>query len=167
MADLVCTEHVLTQLELEIPKHHGSLVAACRALSIRPQHLYGWMERDAEVAAAIKAAQQIGYAGIEDAALKRAVDGVEKAVYYQGEVVGYETQYSDALMNTILKARVPGYNPDSNVNHNHTVQVQIMPRANTYEEWLTHAAQAQITHSEDIQDGQYTEVEDTGLKDVL
>jgi hypothetical protein len=164
MAQLVITDDLVPAIEDELAKCHGDLAKACRALSINIRHLRIWLEREPEMHARIRAAQLDGYAHIESAAIDRAVNGVEKAVYYQGEVVGYETQYSDALMNTILKARVPGYNPDSNVNHNHTVQVQIMPRANTYEEWLTHAAQAQIV------DGQYTEVEpveETQLKDVL
>jgi hypothetical protein len=164
------TDHTLTLLELEIPKFHGDLIRACRSLQIQPQHVHMWMQRDPEVAGKIKAAQQIGYAAIESAAMERAIDGVEEDVYYQGEVVGQKKVYSDSLLSKLLVARVPGYNPESTVNHNHMHNVQLMPRANNIEEWI--AQRDKMLEHNPIQDqntvdAEYEEVPNTSLRDVL
>lgn len=42
---------------------------------------------------------------LEYAARERAVNGVSKAIYYQGDVVGYEQTYSDSLMSLFLQAK--------------------------------------------------------------
>ena len=44
---------------------------------------------------------------LEEAARGRAMDGYQRPVYQRGELVGYETCYSDALMITLLKAHRP------------------------------------------------------------
>lgn len=49
---------------------------------------------------------------LEEAAFKRAVKGVSKPVFYKGEVVGYEQQFSDHLLAIMLQGRRPGtYRP--------------------------------------------------------
>ena len=40
---------------------------------------------------------------LEPEAIRRAVDGVEKAVYYRGAQVGVEREYSDTLLIFLLK----------------------------------------------------------------
>ena len=42
---------------------------------------------------------------LEDAAFTRAVDGVTKGVYWQGDLVAEERQYSDALLSMMLQGR--------------------------------------------------------------
>lgn len=44
---------------------------------------------------------------LEEAGLKRAINGVEKAVYYQGIECGRETVYSDSLLSMMLQSRKP------------------------------------------------------------
>ena len=44
---------------------------------------------------------------LEDEAHRRAVIGIPKDVYYRGEVVGSEREYSDTLLVTLLKANAP------------------------------------------------------------
>lgn len=41
----------------------------------------------------------------EQEAIRRAVDGIEKGVYYKGELVNTERQYSDTLLLNFLKAK--------------------------------------------------------------
>ena len=43
----------------------------------------------------------------EQEAIRRAVEGYEEPVYYQGGVVGHVTKYSDSLLSKILTARKP------------------------------------------------------------
>lgn len=43
----------------------------------------------------------------EAEAVRRAVDGVDKPVFYKGEEVGTSKEYSDSLLSKILTARIP------------------------------------------------------------
>jgi hypothetical protein len=42
---------------------------------------------------------------MEDEAVRRAVEGVDRPIYYRGAVCGYVTEYSDDLLIRMLKAR--------------------------------------------------------------
>lgn len=59
---------------------------------------------------------------LEDQARRRAVDGIDKGIWYKGEQVATEKQYSDLLLLAMLKSRKPEYrdNPkfDAQVNVN-------------------------------------------------
>lgn len=53
------------------------------------------------------------------AAIERAVVGVEKSIYggkYKDQVVGTERVYSDSLLSMMLKAKLPEFKTESNVN---------------------------------------------------
>lgn len=125
----------------------GDFHGACRSAELSPMFVRKWMDDDDKVAERIKNATEVGALGLESAAINRAVNGVEKGIYYQGEVVGYERQYSDGLLTQLLKARVSGYKEEStqNLNVNLAAQIKIMPRANTYAEWLNFASAKPVT----------------------
>jgi hypothetical protein len=112
----------------------GDMIAACQMLKVRYRHVVAWMQADADTAQALKEAQKQGWMRLENAAMQRAVEGVPKGVYYKGKCVGVETVYSDGLLSQMLKARVPGYGEDGG-HSGMTVNVAVMPRANSYEEW--------------------------------
>jgi hypothetical protein len=44
---------------------------------------------------------------LEDAAVRRAHEGLRKPVWYKGKIVGYETEYSDTLLLAVPKANNP------------------------------------------------------------
>lgn len=44
---------------------------------------------------------------LEQEAHRRAVEGVEEPVFHQGEIVGFVTKYSDALLGKLLTGRRP------------------------------------------------------------
>lgn len=69
-------------------------------------------------------AVEIGTEYIEDEARRRAVDGVTKPVFYQGEVCGHVQEYSDTLLVQLLKARRPEKYRE-NINHNHTGNITV------------------------------------------
>jgi hypothetical protein len=52
---------------------------------------------------------------IEQEAIRRGRDGVEKDVYYKGEIVGTEIVYSDSLLLSVLKSKKPEYRESRNV----------------------------------------------------
>jgi hypothetical protein len=99
-----------------------------------------WMKDDKEFATAITEAERVGALSLQSAAIKRAVHGVEKGVYFKGERVDTEVQYSDGLLTTLLKARLPetfgAEAAEGGNTFNGPTQINIMPRADTYDQWL-------------------------------
>ena len=136
MFTLPRTDHTLAALEEALCNNHGDMVAACRAVGVPTRHVAAWVAQDKSAADRIKTAQMIGWAALENAAYQRAVHGVEKGIYYKGELVGTETVYSDGLLQSMLKARVPAYGEGGGPSGGMTVNVAILPRASNYDEWV-------------------------------
>lgn len=132
------TDENLKQICDRLTTNCGDLHDAARYAGVSPHFLFQWMKDDREAAQAIEEAQRVGWMGLESEAVRRAVQGVEKPVYYRGEVVGYDTQYSDTLLSKLLEARVPAYKKgDGAMNmFNGPTQINIMPRAENFEQWL-------------------------------
>jgi hypothetical protein len=112
-----------------------------------------WRDADPEAAAGLREAQLYGWATLESAAYERAVKGVERGVWYKGECVGHERDYSDGLLAQMLKARVPGYGETSG-HSGMTVNVAIMPRAESYAEWIVQREQALSPNQQPVQSSQ-------------
>jgi len=159
-----CPETVEALVEA-LCKSHGDLTSACRECGVSLRAVVAWLANDTEAAAAVKEAQMIGWASLEHAAYQRAVHGVEKPVWFKGEQVGTETHYSDGLLAKMLDARVPGYG-ENPVSGGMTINVAVMPRAETYEEWL---GQREAALKPKILEAEYVEVGPAinGLPDVL
>ncbi len=136
------TPMALHMLERALCENHGDLLEACRSIGVSYREACLWQQSDPEAAEAIHQAQLLGWATLENAAYQRAVRGVEKGVYYKGEKVDTETQYSDGLLSQLLKARVPGYKEDDAPGRGGmTVNVAIMPRAENYSDWVAQREQ--------------------------
>ena len=166
------TAEGLNALEQAVVEARGDLLAACRALGVPYRDVCQWRDADPEVAAALHTAQLHGWQSLESAAYERAVNGVQKAVYYQGEVCGYETIYSDGLLSQMLKARVPAYAaPEERPHPGLTVNVAIMPRAASYEEWCVQreaVLSPRLAAPAPVLEAEYTEIRrETALRDVL
>ena len=83
----------------------GRQGAACDEAGISHDAVWDWRETDPNFEIAyLKADARIGKI-CEDEAIRRAVVGIEKGVYYEGEKVDTEIEYSDALLAKILSAR--------------------------------------------------------------
>ena len=51
---------------------------------------------------------------------RRGVDGVKRAIYHDGKVVGYKQEYSDQLLMFLAKSRMPEeFGDKQTINHNH------------------------------------------------
>jgi len=85
----------------------GTLAAGCRAARVSHNTVYAWREVDDVFAMAENQARSTFADALEEAAVRRARDGIERPVYQQGTLVGYETVYSDALLWNLLKATRP------------------------------------------------------------
>jgi hypothetical protein len=132
------TEATLASICTSLQRNCGDQYEACRENGVSLIFLDQWCRDDAKVAERVAEAVRVGTMGLVSAAIKRGVHGVEEDVYYRGIVVGQKTNYSDTLLTTLLKAKVPEFHKDSDgggVQVNVNV-ANIMPRADTYEQWL-------------------------------
>lgn len=68
---------------------------------------YNWRDNDPNFAADWDRAKELGLEALEDEATRRAFDGVDKAVVYQGEITTTVKEYSDTLLIFLLKGGKP------------------------------------------------------------
>lgn len=80
---------------------------AAEIVGISRQTHYVWMKNDDEYAEKYEEVRLMLVDNLEDAAYERAVNGVERKVYFKGEEVGTQTEYSDQLLVVLLKANMP------------------------------------------------------------
>ena len=120
---------------LEALRNTGSIRAAARLAS--PGRMNGEgphstfrmaMKRDPLFAAAAQEAQDDALGSLEAEAMRRARDGYQRPVYQKGELVGYDTVYSDQMLLTLLRARAPetyserrDVNVTGNIAHAHNI----------------------------------------------
>jgi len=100
-------EAMLLLLE-EIP----SITQVRKVFGISQSALARARESDPDFDQAIKMAKEEGYDLAEEEAYRRAVVGVDKPVFYRGEKCGDIREYSDTLLQFILRHNRPKiYNP--------------------------------------------------------
>jgi hypothetical protein len=87
----------------------GSVVAACRRVGRSDNSAYQLRRHPeaGEFRAAWDAAADLGVRRIEDAAMDRALYGVEETYYHRGELVGRCRRYNERLVMFILRNRAP------------------------------------------------------------
>jgi hypothetical protein len=162
------TQETLDALRDELERNCGDFYGACKAVGVSPGFVRRWQSEDTEVATTLEEARAVGVMGLEHAAKLRAVDGVVKDIYYQGEVVGTERVYSDGLLTTMMKARLPEYAAGSGttVNLNLGQIIQQVPRAATYQEWVAMQEPLALPAPEDADFAEVLEI-DPNLVDIL
>jgi len=90
-----------------------SIDGAAAAAKVPREHHYDWKNRDATYRAAFEAVQDQAAQRLEDEAVRRALEGVKRPMFYRGKAVKtgrgrsartvYEVEYSDQLLITLLK----------------------------------------------------------------
>ena len=86
-------------------KSHGLINTAATTAGVSRRTVDRLREASAEFDYAVEDALEAAADELEMEARRRAVEGVDKGVWYQGENVGTETVYSDQLLTTLLKAK--------------------------------------------------------------
>ncbi|SEB24778.1 terminase [Paraburkholderia sartisoli] len=94
----------------------ANVTAAANAIGVARQTVYAWRESDAEFAAAWQRAEKLGVEGMKDEVKRRAFDGVDEPVFYQGAECGTIRKYSDTLAMFLIKAHDPAYRDSSRVD---------------------------------------------------
>lgn len=86
----------------------GKVLESAKAAGyVNTSMLHRLRKEDGEFARRWEEALEAAADALEDEAIRRAVDGVEEPVFYQGEVVGHVTKYSDALLMFYLRGIRP------------------------------------------------------------
>jgi hypothetical protein len=85
----------------------GNTTKACESINVSRIAVYDRLKYDTEFKARYDAAKALGADGLEDEATRRAHDGVEEAVFFQGVEVATVTKFSDGLIQFLLKANKP------------------------------------------------------------
>lgn len=85
----------------------GTITGASKAVGIcRTQH-YDWLKNDETYAEAFAQAEHSVADMLEEEAIRRAVQGVERPVYQGGKLVGMVQDYSDTLLIFLMKGLKP------------------------------------------------------------
>lgn len=97
----------------------GNITLSCERALIARATAYRWRDAHADFKADWDIALAEATDRLEAEARRRAEEGVDQPVWYQGEMVGTEKRYSDTLMIQLLKAHHPAH--QQTINHNHRV----------------------------------------------
>ena len=95
------------QAFLEALAETASVSRAAELSGIGRARWYACRRRDPAFAAAWDEALDQGTDALEDEAVRRALEGVDKPVFRGNEIVGHLREYSDRLLVLMLKARRP------------------------------------------------------------
>lgn len=87
--------------------HLGLVTRAARAAKVDRTNHFLWKRDDPEYAEAFAVAEELAAESLEDAAITRARDGMDRPVFHQGKICGYVREYSDTLLIFALKGAKP------------------------------------------------------------
>jgi DNA-binding XRE family transcriptional regulator len=88
-------------------RNNGNITSAARSIGISRQTAYNLRKENPKFAASWNNAIQEHLDQVEEELRRRACNGVDEDVYYQGTVCGTVKKYSDTLLMFYLKARRP------------------------------------------------------------
>lgn len=105
---------------------YGTVSYACQVAEVGRTTVYARRQRDESFAIAWADVEERTTERMEQEAIRRGTDGVDRNVYHQGEVVGQERHYSDTLLMFMLKSRRPErYRDNVKLEHAGTVRHDI------------------------------------------
>jgi hypothetical protein len=96
---------------LEALRAGHTFTMASKMAGISYELCKAWRRQDEAFAEACRDAFDQGTDVFIEELRRRAVEGVEKPVFYQGQVCGHITEYSDGLLLAELQKRDPAYRP--------------------------------------------------------
>lgn len=85
----------------------GLLTDACSLANITASTVRKYRKRDTNFDNACKLAIERSSDKLEMEARRRALEGIDEPVFYQGDVVGYVRKYSDSLLQFLLRGNRP------------------------------------------------------------
>jgi hypothetical protein len=137
---------------------NGNISASAQVAGIHRSTHYAWMENDPEYAKAFEEAGKEAIERLEEEARRRAVDGVDEPVFYQGMECGRVRKYSDILLMFLLKGKQPDTYRE-NVNHTGEMDVVVSGLAETMNQARRRAERMQMEEAAKNGQGDQTEAE--------
>lgn len=128
MGDISNSPHVIQQIKsrknafLAAFRECGIITKAAEIAEINRTTHYDWLKNDPEYTERFRDAEEQAAERLEQEARRRAVEGVEKPVFYQGQVCGTVTEYSDNLLMFLLKGIKPEKYKDRVSNEVNVIQ---------------------------------------------
>jgi hypothetical protein len=111
----------------------GRVIDSCNAVGIHWTTHYHWKKHDKKYLAAFQMAEQIAADFMEDEIHRRAFDGIDHPVTYEGKITDTYKEYSDNLAMFRLKKLRPEYRDNFSMNQfSGPVQVNVKFSSNTY-----------------------------------
>lgn len=106
MADNSLTPEKRAQF-LALLSEYGNVTRAAEECELNRPYLYQARKEDESFASEWEESAKIGAARLEDEARRRAVEGWQEPVWYQGVQCGTVNKFSDTLLICLLKAHHP------------------------------------------------------------
>jgi hypothetical protein len=82
---------------------------ACQEADIDPIRVHELLKRDDRFRERFEICREVGLGALEAEAFRRAVHGYDQKIFDRGVVVGFQTVYSDNLLQFLMKANIPKY----------------------------------------------------------
>ena len=121
---------------LKLYRGNGVINRSAHDLKISPETPRQHAKKHPEFAARMAQALQDYRDVLEMEAHRRAVEGIDKPVYYKGSVVGHIREYSDRMLELKLKRNIPEYRDRHTLDVTHGGGVLVVHRvAETSEDW--------------------------------
>ncbi len=86
----------------------GSVREACIAAGVARRTVYDWRKQDPEFAAAWDGSVEEATDRMEQEMWRRGIEGFDRPIIYRGEITGQYTDYSDSLLQTLVRGNRPG-----------------------------------------------------------
>jgi hypothetical protein len=115
------TKKIRQGLFLSVFEKTGINEDGIRAAGIDRTTFYNWKE-DPDFLSLYKKAEDAASDLLEREAVRRAVSGTQKPVFYKGEECGLIKEYSDTLLMFVMKARKPEKYRDNSENNKYGPQ---------------------------------------------
>ena len=136
---------------------NGNVTKSAELVHLDRGFVYRWRNEHPDFATAWDEALQESYDRLEHEARRRAQWGTNKPVFYKGNVVGFEQEFSDTLMLATLKAKRPDEFGDKLTIKVRTEDAAILKAANlkpdeAWAQWiemLRSAQEADVEHHAD------------------
>lgn len=136
---------------LEDIRETGNITKSCVRVGIKRITVYKRAESKEEFAKQLKEAHNMGLARLEDVAVQRATEGVDKPVFFQGDVVGYTREYSDQLLQFLLKGNMKKYKDSAKEESvEREAGVLVVPAPLDTGDWEAAAAAMQATLRKEV-----------------
>jgi hypothetical protein len=112
----------------------GQVGHAAETAKVNRQSHHSWLRESESYRQAFRSTQELIGSMAEDAAVERAIFGVQRLVTYKGRAIKvngkplYETNYSDQLLLAVLRRFLPEYRERTATEHSGSVECTIVER---------------------------------------